>query len=120
VRRAATAVTVAIAAAGIAVAFAAPWHQERSSDSEMKVSHVALRPGHIRLVVVNGGEERARVAQVILNDAFVDFRATWRALLPGDAETIVVAYPWIRGESYEIRLMTSTGRTVEYEIEEAS
>jgi hypothetical protein len=115
-------VLMAIAAVGVGVAILAPWW-ERSGDrgeGNMKVTHVALQPGHIRLVVVNGGEERDRVAQVILNDAFVDFRPSGRALSPGGAETIVVAYPWIRGESYEIRLLTSTGRTVDYEIEEAA
>jgi FtsP/CotA-like multicopper oxidase with cupredoxin domain len=34
-------------------------------------------------------------------------------------ETITVSYPWIHGESYEIELMTSTGRTVGYDIEDA-
>ena len=68
----------------------------------------------------NESEESARVEQVILNDAFVDFWASARTILPGDVEAFVVLYPWIRGENYDIRLMTSTGRTVDYEIEEAA
>jgi hypothetical protein len=67
----------------------------------------------------NGSDAAARVAQVILNDAFVDFRASRLALAPGAEETITVSYPWIHGESYEIELMTSTGRTVGYDIEDA-
>jgi zinc transporter, ZIP family len=84
------------------------------------VTQSTLRPGQIALVVSNGGEEAAQIAQVILNDAFVGFRASRPGLAPGDAETITVTYPWIRGENYDIRLMTSTGRTVDYEIEEAA
>jgi ZIP family zinc transporter len=110
---------LALAVAGVTIAVAAPWRRH-SGAGEVKVTHVALSPGRIALVVVNGSEEQARVAQVILNDAFVDFRASRRALAPGDGETIVVSYPWIRGESYDIELMTGTGRTIGYEIEEAA
>jgi zinc transporter, ZIP family len=91
-----------------------------STPAELAVTQSTLRPGQIALVVSNGGEEAARIAQVILNDAFVDFRASRPELLPGKAETITVTYEWIRGENYDIRLMTSTGRTVDYEIEEAA
>jgi hypothetical protein len=87
---------------------------------ELQVTQAALDPGEITLVVRNDSEETTRVAQVILNDAFVDFSASSRTVPPGDIEAIVVFYPWIRGESYDIDLMTSTGRTVNYEIEQAS
>jgi hypothetical protein len=36
-------------------------------------------------------------------------------IVPG----VTVAYPWIRGESYEVEVMTSTGATVHYDLEEA-
>ena len=39
----------------------------------------------------------------------------WR----GDTERILVSYPWIRGESYDVRLLTASGATVEYQIEDA-
>ena len=35
-------------------------------------------------------------------------------------EAFVVPYHWIVGESYEIRLLLSTGDTVDYEIEDAA
>jgi hypothetical protein len=38
---------------------------------------------------------------------------------PDDAERILISYPWISGESYEIELLLSSGGAVEYEIEEA-
>jgi hypothetical protein len=111
VRRAAVALVVVALASGCGGS---------STPAELAVTQSTLRPGQIALVVGNGGEEAARIAQVILNDAFVDFRASRPGLAPGAAETITVTYPWIRGENYDIRLMTSTGRTVDYEIEEAA
>jgi ZIP family zinc transporter len=91
-----------------------------AQNGELAVSQSELRPGSITLVLRNGSDEVARVAQVIVNDAFVDFHASARMIPPGDVEALVVPYDWIKGESYEIRLMTSTGSTVDYEIEEAS
>jgi zinc transporter, ZIP family len=83
------------------------------------VTQTELQPGAITLVLRNGSEEVARVAQVIVNDAFVDFESSARTIPPGDIEAFVVPYHWINGESYEIRLMTSSGETVDYEIEDA-
>ena len=91
-----------------------------SSPAELAVTESTLQPGQIALVVSNSGEEAARITQVILNDAFVGFRASRPRLAPGEAETITLTYPWIPGENYDVRLMTSTGRTVDYEIEEAA
>jgi zinc transporter, ZIP family len=111
-------VALALVAAAVVVMVLRPLHRGHAA-GELGVTHAKLRPGQIVLVLVNGSEEPARVAQVILNDAFVDFRATRQALLPGTAERITVSYPWIRGEAYDIELLTSTGATVGYEIEDA-
>jgi zinc transporter, ZIP family len=110
---------LALAAAGVWLALATPWRDRSSAAGEMEVTRAAFAPGRISLVVFNGSGDATRVAQIILNDAFVDFRASTAALAPGDAETITVAYPWIEGEAYDIELLTSTGRTVGYEVEEA-
>ena len=40
-------------------------------------------------------------------------------LAPGDVERITVSYPWVPGESYDVQLMTATGTTIAYEIEQA-
>jgi zinc transporter, ZIP family len=107
------------AAAVLALAFVAAGCGG-SGEGELAVTQATLQPGAITLVVRNDSEDAAQVAQVILNDAFVDFRASARTIPPGDIEAFVVLYPWIRGESYDIRLMTTSGRTVDYEIEEAA
>jgi zinc transporter, ZIP family len=95
-----------------------PWHDTAGS-GELSVEQATLRPGTIALVLMNGSEEVARVAQVIVNDAYVDFRASQRSVRPDDAERILISYPWIPGESYEIELLLSSGGAVEYEIDEA-
>jgi zinc transporter, ZIP family len=86
---------------------------------ELAVTQSTLQPGEITLVVENHSNETAHVEQVILNDAFVDFRASTDTVPPGDVEAVVVLYPWIEGESYELELLTTTGATVDYEIEDA-
>jgi hypothetical protein len=86
---------------------------------ELGVTQATLRPGQIVLVLRNGSERSARIEQVIVNDAFVDFAASRKDVPPGDVEAIVVRYPWIHGEAYDIELLTSTGATIDYEIEDA-
>jgi ZIP family zinc transporter len=112
-------VAVALLSAALVLALARPWERSAPRSAEVRVDRATLRSGEVVLVLANDSEEPARVAQVIVNDAFVDFRQSQRVLQPGDAERITVAYPWISGESYEVRLMTATGATVDYELEEA-
>ena len=113
-------VPLGIIGAAAVIAVARPWHNTAAKQpAEVRVEHATLRAGSIVLVVVNGSAESARIAQVIVNDAFVDFRASRRRITPGDAERITVSYPWVRGEAYDVRLMTSTGRTINYSIEDA-
>jgi hypothetical protein len=91
-----------------------------AGNAELAVEQATLTPGHIMLRLVNGSGESARVEQVILNDAFVDFRQNKKRVRPGDTEQITVSYPWIEGEAYDIELLTATGATIGYEIEEAA
>jgi hypothetical protein len=112
------AVPLGILAATAAILLARPW-QASAGDGELSVEQATLRPGTIVLVLMNPTEETARVAQVIVNDAYVDFRASQRSVRPDDAARIAISYPWISGESYEIELLMSPGGAIEYEIEEA-
>jgi ZIP family zinc transporter len=112
--------TILLIVAGTALAIARPWRDGGNANSELEVTQATLHPGLISLMVENGSDAGGRIAQVILNDAFVDFRAGRAVLPPGEAETITLLYPWVRGEAYDIELLTSTGRTVDYEIEEAA
>jgi ZIP family zinc transporter len=111
--------TLAVAGTACALAFTRPWDRSSSGSGEVRVDHATLRGGEVDLLVVNESEEAVRLAQVIVNDAFVDFRQSRRILQPGETERITVSYPWITGESYEVRLLTSSGATIDYELEDA-
>ncbi|MDX6407789.1 MAG: zinc transporter, family [Gaiellaceae bacterium] len=112
---------VLLAAAAAAVAYERLWHAGAPAAApEVTVEQATLRPGAIVLVVANNSEETARVAQVILNDAFVDFEQSRSGLEPGGTEQITVSYPWVSGEAYDVQLMTATGATIAYEIEDAA
>jgi hypothetical protein len=104
--------------AAMVILAARPWDGSAQS-AELSVERATLRPGAIVLVLVNGSEETARVAQVIVSDAYVDFRASHRIVRPDDAERITISYPWVQGESYDIELLLSSGEAVAYEVEEA-
>jgi hypothetical protein len=107
-----------IAAGATAAVMSRPWHHDASGGDELAVDLATLRPGTIALHLVNRSGNTARLAQVIVNDAYVDFTAPRRALSPDEAATVAVAYPWIEGESYEIELLLSTGGALMYEIED--
>lgn len=68
-----------------------------------------LRPGQIELHVRNTGPEGLTIAQVIINDAIWLMRVDPAPTLPrlGRA-TLLLDYPWVRGEAYAIKLLTSS------------
>jgi ZIP family zinc transporter len=90
-----------------------------AEEAGMAVERSILHPGQIVLLARNHGAEPVRIAQVLVNDAFVDFRAQRLTVRPSRATRVEVGYPWIAGESYEIGLLTSTGAIVDYELEDA-
>jgi zinc transporter, ZIP family len=108
----------ALIAAAVILVAARPWEAE-AGPTELVVERATLRPGAIVLVVVNGSKEPARLAQVIVSDAYVDFRATRRVIWPDESEQVTISYPWVQGESYDIELLLGSGEAVEYEVEEA-
>ena len=108
---------VAVAAALFA-AFGAPGLGERAGPpvEELVVERTVLRPGQIELFVRNDGPDAVRVAQVIVNDAYVDFAITDDMVGRLAGATLTIAYPWVEGEAYEIALLTSLGATIGHAI----
>lgn len=84
---------------------------------ELSFERVRLVPGEIELEVVNGGPDPVTIAQVMVDEAFWDFRISPSATLGrlGRA-TLRIPYPWVEGERHEVRLLTSTGLTFSHEI----
>jgi ZIP family zinc transporter len=109
-----------LAAVVVIVALRGPGSSHSGEADEVSVSRAILRPGEIELVLVNESEEAARVAQAIVSDAYVDFRATRPVVEPNQTARVTLLYPWIEGESYDVELLLSPDGAVEYEIEDAA
>jgi zinc transporter, ZIP family len=119
-------VAIPLALIGAAIAlFAAlggPGLDERRGPpvEELAVERTVLRPGEIELTVRNTGPDPVQVSQVSVADAFVDFQAEPE----GEAgrlsqQVLTLDYPWQEGSPYAISMLTSTGATIEHEIDAA-
>jgi zinc transporter ZupT len=75
------------------------------------------RPGMIQLEVVNDSPQTVIIAQVIVDEAYWNFKAEPSVSLPrlGRA-TLTVPYPWVHEEAHALTLITSLGATFEVEV----
>ena len=107
-----------IAAVGAFAALGGPGLGERRGPpaEELAVERTKLVPGAIELTVRNDGPDAVSVAQVFVNDAYVDFAGAEEPIGRLASETLRVTYPWNEGEAYEVALLTSTGGTIAHEI----
>jgi zinc transporter ZupT len=84
---------------------------------KIAITQVRLEPGRIDLSVMNDGPDKVTIAQVIVDDAFWAFEAAPSATLSHLQGTrIRIPYPWVHGETHVVRLLTSTGVTIDREI----
>ncbi len=86
---------------------------------ELAVERTALRPGEIEVLVRNSGPDPVTVAQVIVNDAYVDFSGGGEEIGRLGQDSLTLDYPWQEGTPLLITLLTSTGATIEHEVEVA-
>jgi zinc transporter, ZIP family len=118
------AVPLALIAAAIALfaALGGPGLDERRGPpvEELAVERTVLRPGEIELTLRNTGPDPVQVSQVAVADAFVDFEADPAGEVGRlDDQTVTLDYPWQEGSPYTISLLTSTGATIDHEIDVA-
>ncbi|WP_431955673.1 ZIP family metal transporter [Nocardia lijiangensis] len=83
---------------------------------EIAVEQVRMSPGRIDLTVRNAGPDPVQVAQVFVNDAFVDVRGGEDAIGPRRSTVLTLDYPWQEGQPYLVSMLTSTGLVIEHEI----
>ncbi len=83
---------------------------------ELAVERTVLKPGEIKLSVRNDGPDAVTVSQVIVNDGFADFTTSKDSLGRLQSADIAVRYPWTEGSAYNVRIVTSTGATIDHEI----
>ncbi len=83
---------------------------------ELAVERSVLRPGELELTVRNTGPDPVTVAQMFVNDAYVDYAASGNEIGRRGSETFTLDYPWQEDSPYLVTLVTATGVTVEHEI----
>ena len=107
-----------VAAVGLFAALGGPGLGDRRGPpaEELAVERAVLEPGAIELTVRNDGPDAVRVAQAVVNDAFVQFSGADEPIGRLQSATVRLQQPWIEGESYEVALLTSTGGTITHEI----
>jgi ZIP family zinc transporter len=86
---------------------------------DIAVERTVLRPGEIELTLRNVGPDAARVAQVFVNDAYVDYTADGGEVGARGSRRLTLDYPWQEGSPLLVTLLTSTGATIEHEVEVA-
>lgn len=82
----------------------------------LAVERMSLSPGAIELAVRNVGPDPVQVAQIAVNDSFVDVVGAEEPIDRLATTTLEVSYPWQEGQPYTIALLTSTGVVVEHVI----
>ena len=88
---------------------------------ELEVERTVLRPGEIELTVRNTGPDPVSVAQVAVADGYVNFTAEPEGEIGRlDDQVIKLEYDWQEGSPYAIFMLTSTGATIDHEIDAAA
>ncbi len=83
---------------------------------QIAVEHSVLTPGTIALTLRNTGPDPVQVAQVFVNDSYVDVTGGTRPIGRLGRETLRLDYPWQEGQPYLVSLVTSSGAVIEHEI----
>lgn len=86
---------------------------------ELAVERTEFEPNRISLTLRNTGPDPVQVAQVFVNDAFVDFTGGDEPIGRLGSETITLIYPWQDEQPYLVSMVTETGVVIEHEIEAA-
>lgn len=114
-------IALIVAAAALFVALGAPGigDRDRPPVEDLVVERTVLRTGEIQLAIRNDGPDPVRVAQVVVNDAYVNFSSDEEKIGRLGTGKLTIDYAWIKGEDYQISLVTSTGATIDHEIASA-
>ena len=105
-------------ALGVLALLAGPSLPERNGPpvEQLSIESTVLRPGAIELTLRNTGPDPVQVAQVFVNDAYVDAAGATEPIGRLGTDTLQLDYPWQDGQPYLISLVTSSGAVVEHEI----
>ena len=115
----ASAATVAIAAVlGALALLAGNSLPDRNGPAieQVAVERTVLRPGLIMLTVRNSGPDPVQIAQVSVNDVFVDVVGGRAQIGRLGTATLALDYPWQTGQPYLVSMLTSTGAVLDHVI----
>lgn len=84
------------------------------------VERTVLKESEITLKLRNDGPDPVTIAQVLVNEAYSSFEITDPTLDRLETTTMRIPYPWEEGLPLGIAMVTSTGVTIEHEIEAAA
>ena len=84
------------------------------------VEQTTLEEGVVELDVRNDGPDPVTIAQVLVNDDYWDHSIGDSELGRLESTKVTIPYPWEEGLPVNIALVTSTGLTIEHEIEAAA
>jgi len=83
---------------------------------ELSVERTTLAPGSIEITVRNAGPDPVQIAQVFVNDTYVDFTGSAKPIGQLGSDTLQLRFPWISGQPYTVSMLTSTGLVIEHTI----
>jgi zinc transporter ZupT len=84
---------------------------------DLTFERVTVTPTGFEAQLINGGPDPVTVAQVMVDDAYWQFRVTPSATIPRLGRAVLsIPYPWVETEPNLIRIVTSTGVTFEGEV----
>lgn len=100
------------------VAFGGALLPERNGPAieELVVERTTLAAGSIELTYRNTGPDPVKVAQVFVNDTYVDFTGGTTSTGRLGTATLRLRFPWITGQPYTVSMLTSTGLVIEHSI----
>lgn len=87
----------------------------------LQFEQTTLKPGSIALDIRNTSPQTIEIAQVAVKDMIVSFSMTPNRVVPrlGQAR-VIIAYPWVEAEAYEVHLFTSNSAIISTAIEVAA
>lgn len=84
---------------------------------DLAVQRADLRPGAIELIVANGTDAPATLAQVAVDSGFVSYDGPVLTVAPHGTSRLAIPYPWIAGQGYSVKVLTGEGDALEYRVE---
>jgi len=89
---------------------------EEEEEAGLAITSIAFHPNRIRVTVENGGDEKASIGIVMVDEAVGPFTLEGsRTLKPGEERELNVSYQWVEGDPYEFGVVDDHGGIAEAE-----